>query len=472
MLGAGLLVVAGVARGRAGRPDARPRAERHEVLPQRIVRQVCPVPDRLAKAGPDRGAARGEAVRPRGAGRAGRPGPRAPGDHGADLDLRPGHLRIQADGIPVRARLARINRSPSVSSLSRLLLERLITTADPSSSHALGSLTDRESIDEHRTGNRPSTSRIDEDRDQWEWSDEGLFARDLDGRLIRYDAATREELDKEVTLEIDGQKVVVKKAVVATDEQGKPRYDERRSGHSPPHHDLRRRQPALREAREATVRITGPPSGAVRPERTCSSERPAKRTTRSPSFATRRTWTRWLSAESASCNGPVSTADGEDRGRRQAPARVPAPCRGRDDRQHDRVARYRRQAADRNRGEDPARAADGRPSDALRQGAATSNDCELEALAAAVRRGPAASPTARAPSCPRMTRRWSSPSTTTPASSATAACGAATSIKQNHVIGRMGKGYTARIAFDLDVPMGSSSCVACGECMVSCPTGA
>ena len=36
----------------------------------------------------------------------------------------------------------------------------------------------------------------------------------------------------------------------------------------------------------------------------------------------------------------------------------------------------------------------------------------------------------------------------------------------------MGKGYTARIAFDLNDPMGSSSCVTCGECMVSCPTGA
>ncbi len=37
-------------------------------------------------------------------------------------------------------------------------------------------------------------------------------------------------------------------------------------------------------------------------------------------------------------------------------------------------------------------------------------------------------------------------------------------IKENHVIGRMGKGYTARIAFDLDAPMAASSCVACGEC--------
>ena len=36
----------------------------------------------------------------------------------------------------------------------------------------------------------------------------------------------------------------------------------------------------------------------------------------------------------------------------------------------------------------------------------------------------------------------------------------------------MGKGYAARIAFDLDVPMASSSCVACGECADDCPTGA
>ena len=45
-------------------------------------------------------------------------------------------------------------------------------------------------------------------------------------------------------------------------------------------------------------------------------------------------------------------------------------------------------------------------------------------------------------------------------------------IRHNEVIGRTGKGYHARIAFDLDDPMGLSSCVSCGECMVSCPTGA
>ena len=45
-------------------------------------------------------------------------------------------------------------------------------------------------------------------------------------------------------------------------------------------------------------------------------------------------------------------------------------------------------------------------------------------------------------------------------------------IQHNDVIGRTAKGYGARIAFDLNNPMGNSTCVACGECMASCPTGA
>lgn len=45
-------------------------------------------------------------------------------------------------------------------------------------------------------------------------------------------------------------------------------------------------------------------------------------------------------------------------------------------------------------------------------------------------------------------------------------------IQGNDVIGRSGKGYSTRIAFDLDDPMGKSSCVTCGECVAACPTGA
>lgn len=45
-------------------------------------------------------------------------------------------------------------------------------------------------------------------------------------------------------------------------------------------------------------------------------------------------------------------------------------------------------------------------------------------------------------------------------------------IRNNNVLARRGKGFNAGIAFDLNAPMGNSSCVSCGECMVSCPTGA
>src|ERR1700748_2383368 len=45
-------------------------------------------------------------------------------------------------------------------------------------------------------------------------------------------------------------------------------------------------------------------------------------------------------------------------------------------------------------------------------------------------------------------------------------------IQGNDVIGRSGKGFGTHIAFDLSDPMGSSSCVSCGECVASSPPGA
>ena len=45
-------------------------------------------------------------------------------------------------------------------------------------------------------------------------------------------------------------------------------------------------------------------------------------------------------------------------------------------------------------------------------------------------------------------------------------------IQSNNVIGRSGKGFAAQIGFDLNNPMGESTCVSCGECVASCPTGA
>ncbi|HET9468636.1 MAG TPA: 2Fe-2S iron-sulfur cluster-binding protein, partial [Vicinamibacterales bacterium] len=39
-------------------------------------------------------------------------------------------------------------------------------------------------------------------------------------------------------------------------------------------------------------------------------------------------------------------------------------------------------------------------------------------------------------------------------------------VKKNYVLGRTGKGSIAGVSFDLNDPIGSSTCVSCGECMV------
>lgn len=45
-------------------------------------------------------------------------------------------------------------------------------------------------------------------------------------------------------------------------------------------------------------------------------------------------------------------------------------------------------------------------------------------------------------------------------------------VQVNDVIGMAGRGRDARIVFDFNDPMGASTCVACGECVQACPTGA
>ena len=45
-------------------------------------------------------------------------------------------------------------------------------------------------------------------------------------------------------------------------------------------------------------------------------------------------------------------------------------------------------------------------------------------------------------------------------------------VQVNDVIGMAGRGHDAKIVFDQDDPMGDSTCVACGECVQACPTGA
>src|ERR1041385_4998563 len=45
-------------------------------------------------------------------------------------------------------------------------------------------------------------------------------------------------------------------------------------------------------------------------------------------------------------------------------------------------------------------------------------------------------------------------------------------VQVNDVIGMAGRGHLEKIVFDINDPMGASTCVACGECVQACPTGA
>ncbi|MEE8217000.1 MAG: formate dehydrogenase subunit alpha [Acidiferrobacterales bacterium] len=45
-------------------------------------------------------------------------------------------------------------------------------------------------------------------------------------------------------------------------------------------------------------------------------------------------------------------------------------------------------------------------------------------------------------------------------------------VQVNDVIGMAYRGHGSKIVFDFDDPMGASTCVACGECVQACPTGA
>lgn len=45
-------------------------------------------------------------------------------------------------------------------------------------------------------------------------------------------------------------------------------------------------------------------------------------------------------------------------------------------------------------------------------------------------------------------------------------------VQSNDVIGMAGRGHGSKIVFDFDAAMGNSTCVACGECVQVCPTGA
>ena len=89
------------------------------------------------------------------------------------------------------------------------------------------------------------------------------------------------------------------------------------------------------------------------------------------------------------------------------------------------------------------------------------------------RSSPAASPSATRSRCRRRTAATSAMAVNLDACIQCNLCvRACREVQVNDVIGMAGRGHLEKIVFDFDDPMGASTCVACGECVQACPTGA
>jgi len=278
------------------------------------------------------------------------------------------------------------------------------------------------------------------------WDEEGLFSRNIDGRLVRVEKATESEYDREVELSIDGRKVIVRKARPTLDSQGNMLYDE--SGRSIP-----RRTTIYDAAQELFVEKVGDvnpiPTLCHREHmtpvavcRVCCVE--VYREDREGKLSS---GGKLIPA----CQHPVepgmivhTTASPEpDKSQRvHASVKVLTELLGGDhitdassapNNPNELVALHSRMNCE-------AKRFVIRENEQKKFGADNSSPLIAVNHDACIL-------------CERCMRGCNE-------------------IKKNNVIGRTGKGYLASIGFDLDDPMEESSCVSCGECMVSCPTDA
>lgn len=303
------------------------------------------------------------------------------------------------------------------------------------------------------------------------FDDEGLFARDIDGRLVRVNRATAADFDADVRLTIDGREVTVKKALPLRDSQGVTRRDA--DGNAIP-------RPATIYDAAAAAFVQS--AGDFNPIPTlCHREHMA------PVGVCR------------VCM--VEAVEETRRGRRSklVPACVQQVTDGmivhtiQSQADPAAAARVKRAAglltellvADHlpGGGKDATAAANGGASNAAPAAEKPHFGNELAALASrleithsrfatsqktiARRPGEKSVVPSRLDNSSRMV--LVDPDQCILCSRCTRGCN---QIKENHVIGKFGKGFDSHIGFDLDDPMGKSSCVSCGECVISCPTGA
>ena len=305
--------------------------------------------------------------------------------------------------------------------------------------------------------------------------EDGLFARDIDGQLVRMDKVTAADFERRITIKIDGREVTVPKAVPLTDAQGKilrdgegrpiPRattiydaatqaYAAEPDGNPIPILCHQEHMEPAGVCRVCCVEIAKVKRGSMQRERkllpACHhrvEETMEVQTIRSPDLAARH-------RIDANVRTLVNLLAGD-----HLPAdwrkRLPTNELGRLAERLDSLALEAR--------------------DLERRAAAAADPPQPVDEAAIAARWPL---TGNQPFPSRSLERGQDHSSARIdvdhdqcilCDRCVRACG---EVKQNFVIGRSGKGYATHIAFDLDDPMGGSSCVSCGECMISCPTGA
>lgn len=301
----------------------------------------------------------------------------------------------------------------------------------------------------------------DRDESGKPYDDEGLFARNIEGRLVRVRRSTAEDFDAEVKLTIDGQAVTVKKAVPLRDEQGViqrdaegnaiPRpttiYDAataafvRRAGD---HHPI----PTLCHREHLT------PVGVCRICMVEAVEQTRRGVRRKLVPACVQHVTDGMIIHTLNSQADPQAAERIRRACGMLTELLIAdhlpPARETGDEQHQRMQPL-------------------------------GNANELAALAQRLNIGSSrfALPVVdtAGPAPPVSDRKPARSSHMVKVDlSQCIYCGRCSrgcnDVKENHVIGRFGKGYRSHIGFDLDDPISKSSCVSCGECVISCPTGA